>query len=66
MLGRFVLSRKYDRSKWHVQLIVGEFMHQWSSDSGFSVISLDAHLKRQRLVLLLQFMRAASNASDRN
>ncbi|KAL8024079.1 putative reverse transcriptase domain, Endonuclease/exonuclease/phosphatase superfamily [Plasmopara halstedii] len=66
MLNRFVLSRKHDRDASHVQLIPNEFVHQRRSEGGLGVPILDAHLKRQRLGLLLQFMRAASDASVRN
>ena len=66
MLNRFVLSRKHDREASHVQLIPREFLYQRRSDGGLGIPSLDAQLKRQRLALLLQFIRGASNARVRN
>jgi hypothetical protein len=66
MLNRFVLSRKHDREASHIQLIPREFLYQRRSDGGLGIPSLDAHLKRQRLQLLLQFMNAASDARVRN
>jgi hypothetical protein len=66
MLNRFVLSRKHDRDASHIQLIPQEFLYQRRSDGGLQIPNLEAHLKRQRLALLLQFMRAASDASVRN
>ena len=66
MLNRFVLSRKHDRDASHVQLIPREFLYLPKSDGGLGIPSLDAQLKRQRLALLLQFIRAATNASARN
>ncbi|KAF1329066.1 putative Pollike protein, partial [Globisporangium splendens] len=66
MLNRFVLSRKYDRDASHIQLIPREFLYHRKRDGGLGIPSLDAQLKRQRLALLLQFMRAANNASARN
>jgi exonuclease III len=59
MLNRFVLSRKHDRDASHIQLIPQEFLYQRRSDGGLGIPSLEAHLKRQRLQLLLQFMSAA-------
>ncbi|KAF1331476.1 putative Pollike protein, partial [Globisporangium splendens] len=60
MLNRFVLSRKHDRDASHIQLIPREFLYQRRSDGGLQIPSLEAHLKRQRLQLVLQFMRAAT------
>ena len=66
MLNRFVLSRKHDRDASHIQLIPQEFLFQRRSDGGLGIPSVDAHLKRQRLQLLLQFMSAASAVGVRN
>ncbi|KAF1331450.1 putative Pollike protein, partial [Globisporangium splendens] len=60
MLNRFVLSRKHDRDASHIQLIPREFLYQRRSDGGLQIPSLEAHLKRQRLQLVLQFMRAVT------
>ncbi|KAG3002140.1 hypothetical protein PC121_g25602, partial [Phytophthora cactorum] len=66
MLNRFVLSRKHDREASHIQLIPREFLFQRRSDGGLGIPSLEAHLKRQRLQLVLQFMTAAKDANVRN
>ncbi|KAF1775018.1 hypothetical protein GQ600_23617 [Phytophthora cactorum] len=65
MLNRFVLSRKHDREASHIQLIPREFLFQRRSDGGLGIPSLEAHLKRQRLQLVLQFMTAAKDANHR-
>jgi hypothetical protein len=66
MLNRFVLSRKHDRDASHIQLIPREFLYQRRSDGGLQIPSLEAHLKRQRLQFVLQFMRAATADDVRN
>ncbi|KAF1318193.1 putative Pollike protein, partial [Globisporangium splendens] len=66
MLNRFVLSRKHDRDASHIQLIPREFLYLPRSDGGLQIPSLDSHLKRQRLQLVLQFMRAATADGVRN
>ncbi|KAF1315212.1 putative Pollike protein, partial [Globisporangium splendens] len=66
MLNRFVLSRKHDREASHIQLIPREFLYQRRSDGGLQIPSLEAHLKRQRLQLVLQFMRAVTADGVRN
>ncbi|KAF1331469.1 putative Pollike protein, partial [Globisporangium splendens] len=66
MLNRFVLSRKHDRDASHIQLIPREFLYQRRSDGGLQIPSLEAHLKRQRLQLVLQFVNAANTTGDRN
>ncbi|KAG2956765.1 hypothetical protein PC119_g27563, partial [Phytophthora cactorum] len=66
MLNRFVLSRKHDREASHIQLIPREFLFQRRSDGDLGIPSLEAHIKRQRLQLVLQFMTAAKDANVRN
>ena len=66
MLNRFVLSRKHARDSSSVQLIPREFLYQATTSGGLGIPSLDAHLRRQRLSLLLQFIHAAGDARVRN
>ncbi|KAF1320325.1 putative Pollike protein, partial [Globisporangium splendens] len=66
MLNKFVLSRKHDREDTHIQLIPKEFLYLRRSDGGLGIPSIEAHLKRQRLQLLLQFVRAATTPEERN
>uniref|UniRef100_M4BY84 Uncharacterized protein n=1 Tax=Hyaloperonospora arabidopsidis (strain Emoy2) TaxID=559515 RepID=M4BY84_HYAAE len=66
MLNRFVLSRKHDRESSHVQLLPGAFLYQRCSDGGLGVPDLAAHLKRQRLQLLLQLVRGLESPSVRD
>ncbi|KAF1327933.1 putative Pollike protein, partial [Globisporangium splendens] len=66
MLNRFVLSRKHDRDASHIQLIPKEFLYLPRSEGGLQIPSIEAHLKRQRLQLVLQFMRAATADGVRN
>lgn len=66
MLNRFVLSRKHECDASHVQIIPRDFLYQRQKEVGLGIPSLDAQLKRQRLALLLQFIRAAANATARN
>ena len=66
MLNRFVLSRKHDRDASHIQLIPREFLYMRKSDGGLGIPSLDAQLKRQRLTLLLQFLRVATDVNVLN
>ncbi|KAF1326586.1 putative Pollike protein, partial [Globisporangium splendens] len=65
MLNRFVLSRKHDRDATHVQLIPSEFLYLRRADGGLGVPCLDAQLKRQRLVLSMQFVAQARASSGR-
>ncbi|CAI5734027.1 unnamed protein product [Peronospora farinosa] len=66
MLNKFVLCRKHDRHESHVQLIPTDFLYQRRGDGGLGVPSLAAHLKRQRLQFLLQFISAATTTHIRN
>ena len=66
MMNRFVLSRKHDRASTHVQLIPNEFLYQRCHDGGLGFPCLAAHLKRQRLQLLLQFIHGLSVTTVRN
>ena len=66
MLNRFVLSRKHERDASHIQLIPADFLFQRRRDGGLGVPSLAAHLKRQRLQLLLQFISAAREEDTLN
>ena len=66
MLNSFVLSRKHDRASTHVQLIPNEFLYQRCHDGGLGFPCLAAHLKRQRLQLLLQFIHGLSVTTVRN
>ncbi|KAF1331473.1 putative Pollike protein, partial [Globisporangium splendens] len=65
MLNRFVLSRKHGRDATHVQLIPSEFLYLRRADGGLGVPCLDAQLKRQRLVLSMQFVAQARASSGR-
>ncbi|KAF1315563.1 putative Pollike protein, partial [Globisporangium splendens] len=65
MLNRFVLSRKHDCDTTHVQLIPSEFLYLRRADGGLGVPCLDAQLKRQRLVLSMQFVAQARASSGR-
>ncbi|KAF1327222.1 putative Pollike protein, partial [Globisporangium splendens] len=66
MLNKFVLSRKHDREDTHIQLIPKEFLYLRRSEGGLGIPSIEAHLKRQRLQLLLQFVRTATTPEERN
>jgi hypothetical protein len=66
MLNKFVLSRKHDRDATHIQLIPKEFLYLPRGEGGLQIPSIEAQLKRQRLQLLLQFMRLASKPDERN
>lgn len=66
MLNRFVLSRKHDRDASHIQLIPKEFLYLPRSEGGLQIPSIEAQLKRQRLQLLLQFVRSASTPDERS
>ncbi|KAF1318181.1 putative Pollike protein, partial [Globisporangium splendens] len=66
MLNKFVLSRKHDREDTHIQLIPKEFLYLRRNEGGLGIPSIEAHLKRQRLQLMLQFVRAATTPEERN
>uniref|UniRef100_A0AAV1V297 Integrase n=1 Tax=Peronospora matthiolae TaxID=2874970 RepID=A0AAV1V297_9STRA len=66
MLNWFVLSRKHDRESSHVQLLPSAFLYQRCCDGGLGFPDLAAHLKRQRLQLLLQLFRGLETPSVRD
>ena len=65
MVNRFVLSRQHDRTSSHVQLIPSAFLYQRCCNGGLGIPYLDAHLHRQRLQLLLQFLPGFCNPAVR-
>ncbi|POM74930.1 Pollike protein putative, partial [Phytophthora palmivora] len=65
MLNRFVLSRKYERDATHIQLIPSEFLYLRRADGGLGIPSLDAQLKRQHFVFMMQFVAQAQETTGR-
>ena len=65
MLNKFVLTRRYEPTSSHFQLIPKEFLYQRRVDGGLQIPSIEAQLKRQRLHLMQQFV-AGTRAVDRN
>lgn len=62
-IHRFVLSRKYEKTARHLQLIANEFLQLSRSCGGLQIPNIDASIKRQRLQLVLQFQETALTPS---
>lgn len=60
MVNRFILSRKYTREAKAVHLISQEFLYLPKARGGLQIPLLKDALKRQRLTLLQQFCKAAT------
>lgn len=57
LLNRFALSRSYERDARSIQLIHSDFLHGPRSTGGLQIPVIQERLKKQRLQLLLQYMR---------
>ena len=55
MLNMFVLSRKYQQQAAHMQLMKSEFLYLPRSKGELQVMFIEAHLKKQRMLLLQQY-----------